>query len=177
MVIPAGILQGIFYNKNRPNYLNYGTIGEVAGHELTHGFDDTGRQFDLKGQVNNWWDDVTDEKFKLKSQCIIDQYSNYTVDTIGMNLNGINTQGENVADNGGIKQAFRAYQTYVRNNGAEDLLPGLKYTAEQLFWISYGIQSCSKESAEYLKLMIETDSHSPSKYRYCSLLSAVVLFC
>ena len=82
-----------------------------------------------------------------------------------MNLNGINTQGENVADNGAIKQAFRAYKTYVKKNGQEHKLPGLKYTPEQLFWISYGIQSCSKESLEHLKLMIEIDAHSPSKYR------------
>ena len=82
-----------------------------------------------------------------------------------MNLNGINTQGENVADNGGIKQAFRAYQTFVKKFGSEQKLPGLKYSQEQLFWISYGIQSCSKESSEHLKLMIEIDSHSPSKFR------------
>ncbi|XP_054166758.1 neprilysin-2-like [Oppia nitens] len=176
MVIPAGILQGIFYNKNRPNYLNYGTIGEVAGHEITHGFDDTGRQFDSIGQVNNWWDSSTDQKFKTKCQCIIDQYANYTVESIGMQLNGINTQGENVADNGGIKQAFRAYKKYVERNGSEPLLPGLKYTPEQLFWISYGIQSCSKESLEHLKLMIEIDSHSPSKYRIIGVLSNLVDF-
>jgi predicted metalloendopeptidase len=124
--------------------------------------------------VKNWWDLITDEKFKIKSQCIIDQYSNYTVEEIGLNLNGINTQGENIADNGGIKEAFRAYQTYVNDNGPEPRLPGLKYSPEQLFWISYGIQSCSKESLEYLKLMIEIDSHSPSRYRYSNSLIKII---
>jgi len=88
------------------------------------------------------------------------------VKEVGLNLNGINTQGENIADNGGIKLAYRAYKTYVSKYGPEQKLPGLKYTPEQLFWISYGIQSCSKENSEHLKLMIEIDSHSPSRYRY-----------
>ena len=103
--------------------------------------------------------------FRSKVQCVVDQYSNYTIDEIDMNLNGVNTQGENVADNGAVKQAFRAYKTFVASYGPEKRLPGLKYSPEQLFWISYGIQSCSKESLEYLKLLIETDAHCPSKYR------------
>ena len=115
--------------------------------------------------MENWWDAATDDMFRSKVQCVVDQYSNYTIDEIDMNLNGVNTQGENVADNGAVKQAFRAYKTFVANYGPEKRLPGLKYSPEQLFWISYGIQSCSKESLEYLKLLIETDAHCPSKYR------------
>ncbi|RWS18563.1 membrane metallo-endopeptidase-like 1, partial [Leptotrombidium deliense] len=79
---PAGILQGIFFGKDRPNYLNYGSIGYIIGHEITHGFDDKGRQFDKNGNNENWWEAETDKKFKNKIKCIIEQYSNYTVDAL-----------------------------------------------------------------------------------------------
>lgn len=103
---PAGVLQGVFFNKDRPNYLNYAAIGYVIGHEITHGFDDKGRQFDKDGNNRNWWHSDTEKNFKDKVQCIIDQYGNYTVAEINENLNGIHTQGENIADNGGLKQAY-----------------------------------------------------------------------
>ena len=78
----------------------------VIGHEITHGFDDKGRQFDHVGNINQWWDHESSEKFHNKAQCIIDQYNNYKVEEVGIYLNGLNTQGENIADNGGIKQAY-----------------------------------------------------------------------
>jgi len=152
------------------SYLNYGTIAKSAGHEITHGFDDAGRQYDQNGELNNWWDEKTDQKYRARAQCIIDQYSNYTVKEVGLKINGINTQGENIADNGGIKQAFRAYLTYVQRNGPELLLPGLKYSPEQLFWISYGVHYCAKQTDEYLKLIIQTDPHTPNRQRYSSVL-------
>ncbi|XP_035210634.1 neprilysin-2-like [Stegodyphus dumicola] len=133
---PAGILQGVFFNKDRPNYLNFGAIGFVIGHEITHGFDDRGRQFDKDGNNVNWWEPETDTTFRERAQCIIDQYGNYSVDEVGLQVNGINTQGENIADNGGIKEAFRAYLHWIKDHGAEDHLPGIKYSPTQLFWIS-----------------------------------------
>ena len=109
---PAGILQGIFFNQDRPSYLNYGGIGWVIGHEITHGFDDQGRQYDADGNLRNWWEPETFKEFLHKTTCIIGQYGNYTAPQVGMKLNGINTQGENIADNGGIKEAYRAYREY-----------------------------------------------------------------
>lgn len=106
---PAGILQGVFFSKDRPSYMNYGSIGWVIGHEITHGFDDQGRQYNADGNLENWWQFQTFAQFFNKTACIIKQYGSYKVDSLDLNLNGITTQGENIADNGGIKEAYRAY--------------------------------------------------------------------
>lgn len=94
---PAGILQGQFFNADRPKYLNYGAIGFVIGHEITHGFDDQGRQYDGDGNLKEWWEESTKKAYLEKAQCIIEQYGNFTEPSTGLNLNGINTQGENIA--------------------------------------------------------------------------------
>lgn len=78
-MFPAGILQGVYFDDNRPKYLNYGSIGFIMGHEMTHGFDDRGRQFDKSGNLVNWWDEETAKQYLIRAQCIIDQYANYTV--------------------------------------------------------------------------------------------------
>lgn len=128
-VFPAGILQPLFYSQNFPKSLNYGGIGVVIGHEVTHGFDDKGnlalfkiflvtfleclrslmigRQFDKDGNMMQWWNNATIKAFRERAQCIIDQYSRYKIDEVGLYMNGRMTQGENIADNGGLKQAFR----------------------------------------------------------------------
>ena len=97
----------IFYR-----YLNYGSIGVVMGHEITHGFDDQGRQYDNVGNLQDWWDLETKNRFIGKTRCIIEQYGNYTASSVNLPLNGINTQGENIADNGGLKEAYRGYSKY-----------------------------------------------------------------
>ncbi|XP_076162841.1 M13 family metallopeptidase neprilysin 2 isoform X3 [Ptiloglossa arizonensis] len=168
---PAGILQGAFFNNDRPKYMNYGAIGFVIGHEITHGFDDQGRQFDEKGNLVDWWAPQTKEKYLERAECIIHQYGNYTVDDVNLNLNGINTQGENIADNGGIKEAYLAYKEWVRRNNQEPRLPGLSYSPEQLFWISAANTWCSKYRPEAMKLRITTGFHSPGKFRVLGPLS------
>jgi predicted metalloendopeptidase len=163
---PAGILQGIFFNAERPKYLNYGAIGFVIGHEITHGFDDQGKQFDSDGNLVDWWETDTARKFKEKAQCIIYQYGNYTVPEIGLNVNGINTQGENIADNGGIKEAYRAFLKVEKRHGDEPLLPGLQeFNSKQMFWIAAGNTWCGTYRPEALKLRLLTARHSPAQFR------------
>ena len=106
--IYGSFLSGVVFNVKRPRYMNYGAIGTFTGHEITHGFDDQGSQRDGEGNVVDWWQPETKEKYRAKIQCMIDQYGNYTVDIKGkkIHLNGILTQGENIADNGGVKDRF-----------------------------------------------------------------------
>jgi len=163
---PAGILQGNFFQSGRPSYMNYGGIGWVIGHEITHGFDDQGRQYDDQGNLANWWDDATKNKFLDKANCIIWQYGNYTATAVNKTLNGVNTQGENIADNGGIKEAYRAYQSWVHRHGEEPGLPGLQgYSPNQMFWISAANTWCSKFRNKALEKQIKTGAHSPGLFR------------
>eukprot|EP00095_Tigriopus_kingsejongensis_P004532 maker-scaffold532_size145644-snap-gene-0.44 protein:Tk04532 transcript:maker-scaffold532_size145644-snap-gene-0.44-mRNA-1 annotation:"membrane metallo-endopeptidase-like 1-like" len=165
---PAGILQGIFFSNERPKYMNYGAIGWVIGHEITHGFDDQGRQFDMEGNLVDWWEPITKERYLRKAQCIIQQYANYTIPHLGgLGLNGINTQGENIADNGGIKEAYQAYEKWVtRSHQKEQLLPGLgRFNQHQLFWMSAANVWCAKYRDKALKLRVLTGVHSPDMFR------------
>lgn len=120
------MLQPPFYNRHFPKALNFGGIGVVIGHEITHGFDDKGRLFDHEGNLHLWWRESSIEKFYEKSQCMIDQYGQYVLPEIRVALDGYLTQGENIADNGGLKQAFRAYETWLKNHpDADETLPGI----------------------------------------------------
>ncbi|CAF0711920.1 unnamed protein product [Brachionus calyciflorus] len=169
---PAGILQPPFYDGANPKYLNYGGIGTVIGHEITHGFDDLGRLYDKDGIYHpdegeaGLWTNKTIQIYKEKAQCIIEQYNNYTVKQVNKMLNGYNTQGENIADNGGLKEALRAYRRWANKNGPEPSLPGLeKYSQEQMFFISFGQLWCGKSRDQYLVQAILNDPHSPGEFR------------
>ncbi|XP_026818159.1 neprilysin-2-like [Rhopalosiphum maidis] len=164
--LPAGILQGAFFSSDRPRYMNYGAIGFVIGHEITHGFDDQGRKYDKQGNLRDWWAEETKKRFLEKVTCIIRQYGNYTSQEVGLKLNGVNTQGENIADNGGLKQAYNAYKVWSKRHGVEPRLPGLRdYTPEQMFWVSAANVWCSKYRPEALKTEITSNSHSPDRFR------------
>ncbi|CAF1189094.1 unnamed protein product [Rotaria sp. Silwood1] len=170
---PAAILQMPYFNKDAPKYLNYGGIGMVIGHEITHGFDDDGRQYDKDGNRVPWWSNSTIDQFNERKQCIIDQYSNYTVEQIHKNLNGEQTQGENIADNGGIKSSFFAYQNWVKANpNVDKRLPGLsKYSQEQMFFIGYAHGWCAKFTDAYALNKVLTDVHSLAQFRVLGPLS------
>jgi len=164
---PAGILDGLYFQADRPAYMNYAGIGVAMGHEITHGFDDQGAQKDGQGNLVNWWPKETKQNYLEKAQCIIDQYGNYsvTVDGEKINLNGINTQGENIADNGGPKEAYRAYNRMTAKHGPEPRLPGLPHTPRQMFWLAGAQIYCSIQTSETEKIRILRDQHSPEQFR------------
>ena len=168
IIFPAGFLHEPFYNKEFPNYMNFGSLGYVIGHEIFHGFDDMGRQFDHHGNNSNWWQEATSVEFKKKAQCFIDQYSNQSVvgrDGTRHHLRGINLQGENIADNGGMRQSLLAYRRMVNETGSELRLPSLNYDPEQLFWISFGKTFCQKIRPQIEINSVITGVHTPARHR------------
>lgn len=168
MVYPAGILQGVFYQYGLPRSINIGAIGSVIGHELTHGFDDQGSQYDAEGRLREWWSNSTRQKFRKKSQCFVKQYGNIYDKEAKMKLNGKNTLGENIADNGGLRTAFRAYKNILKTEcgGIDTRLQGLeKLSGEKLFFIANAMVWCDLVRPEEKKFIIQYDPHSPSKYR------------
>ncbi|KAF9291208.1 hypothetical protein BGZ68_004728 [Mortierella alpina] len=174
IVFPAGILQQPFFHGDNPEYLNYGGIGVVAGHELTHAFDNEGRLYDAHGTLRDWWSNDTLVQFNTKSQCFVDQYSNFTVkDPEGRenHVNGKLTLGENLADNGGLKKSFEAWHARFKsdpkgNKYKNHLLPGLdKYSREQLFYMAFARVWCSQRRPASAIEALRTDVHAPAKWR------------
>uniref|UniRef100_A0AAX7US62 Membrane metallo-endopeptidase-like 1 n=1 Tax=Astatotilapia calliptera TaxID=8154 RepID=A0AAX7US62_ASTCA len=166
IVFPAGILQPPFFSKHQHQALNFGGIGMVIGHEITHGFDDNGRNFDQDGNMLNWWSNYSAEHFKEQSQCMVQQYGNFNWKLAGgQNISGISTLGENIADNGGVRQAYQAYLKWVEMEGEEPRLPGLDMDHKQLFFLNFAQVWCGAYRPEYASQSIKTDSHSPLEYR------------
>ncbi|KAL1429268.1 hypothetical protein MTO96_016481 [Rhipicephalus appendiculatus] len=168
MVFPAGILQAPFYQRGLPRSLNFGAIGFVIGHEMTHGFDDRGGQFDADGALREWWTNKTRTEFNKRAECFISQYGNITDEKANMTLNGNNTVGENIADNGGLRIVFKAYDTFLQDEcqGVDTRLPGLtNLSGKQLFFIADAMMWCSSSTVQRLKLQIQYDVHSPAQYR------------
>jgi putative endopeptidase len=158
---PAGILQPPFYDNKMDDAVNFGGIGAVIGHELTHGFDDEGGRFDAKGNLDNWWTEADSKEFAKRTDCIEKQYSEY-VAVDSLKLNGKLTLGENVADNGGLRIAYMALlDTLV--NGKQDKIGG--FTPEQRLFLGWGQVWCTQYRDEVLRLRTQTDPHSPGKYR------------
>nr|XP_033813878.1 neprilysin [Geotrypetes seraphini] len=166
IVFPAGVLQPPFFSASQSNSLNYGGIGMVIGHEITHGFDDYGRNFNENGDLVDWWTQGSAKQFKELSQCMTKQYGNFSWDLAGgENINGINTLGENIADNGGIRQAYKAYDIFVKTHGEEKRLPGLNLNHKQLFFVNFAQVWCGTYRPKYAVNSLKTDSHSPGIFR------------
>jgi len=173
IVIPAGILQApFFYSAEIPRSLSYGALGSIIGHEMTHGFDNTGRKFDKNGDiVKEWWSKSSLAEFNKRSECIEEQYSKYKVQG-KYPISGKVTLGENIADNGGTKLSYYAYHDWLQKNGTREfLLPGLEYSNEQLFFIGYAQEYCShaRPKTEYIATLSEI--HAPPKFRVIGTLS------
>ncbi|CAN7974685.1 unnamed protein product [Ixodes persulcatus] len=159
---PAGILQPPFFQDDVPSSINMGAIGMVIGHEITHGFDDSGDQFDGDGQLRDWWTETAQKEFSRRAECFIEQYSNVTVKEVNLTLNGVNTQGENIADNSGLRAAYLAFKKF---NDTDLVLPRLNLTGDQLFFLSNAMVWCQKIREERLRIDVQYDPHSPAKYR------------
>ena len=158
---PAGVLQPPVYDRKMDDAPNYGDTGGTIGHELTHGFDDEGSQFDAKGNLKDWWTKEDREKFDARTKCVDDQFSSYVaVDDV--HLNGKLTLGENVADLGGEILAFMAWQSKTKDMKLQPL-DGL--TPEQRFFVGFAQWDCANERPDDLRVRAVTDPHSPAKYR------------
>jgi putative endopeptidase len=165
IVFPAGILQPPFFDKTMDDAINFGGIGLVIGHELTHGFDDQGRKFDPTGNLRDWWTEQDGKEFEKRVSCVADEYSNF-VAVDNMKLNGRLTLGENTADNGGARIALAALERLIAEDktGKEgQSIDG--FTAEQRFFLGFGRVWCEKQRPEYLRMQVSTNPHSPGKYR------------
>ncbi|HEY1816945.1 MAG TPA: M13 family metallopeptidase [Kofleriaceae bacterium] len=162
---PAGILQSPMYDPSAPDAVNYGHIGGVVGHELTHGFDDEGRQFDGAGNLADWWTAADGQKFDQKAQCTVDEYSSFVaVDDV--HVNGKLTLGENTADNGGLRLAYQALLADAQRKHldlAQKQADG--YTPVQEFFLGHGQNWCGDTRPEQLRLQVQTDPHSPRQFR------------
>nr|CAG4649968.1 EOG090X01U4 [Sida crystallina] len=169
IVFPAGILQKPFFDTNFPFSLNFGAMGVVMGHELTHAFDDQGREFDKDGDLAPWWNNATIERFQKRTDCLVQQYSSYNINSQA--LNGKQTLGENIADNGGLKAAYNAYNNWVQERHEQLSLPGLNMTHKQLFFLAFSQVWCSSSTKEAIHLQILNDPHSPARYRVIGPLS------
>jgi putative endopeptidase len=168
MVFPAGILQPPFFSPTANVPVNLGGMGMVVGHELTHGFDDKGSKYDAQGNLSNWWTPQDKERFKAKTDCIVEQYGGYEP-IPGVKLNGQLTLGENIADNGGIKLAFHAYRA-MRKDAAEVTKAG-GFTEDQQFFLGVGQAWCQKQSDEIARQRALTDPHSAARFRVNGPLS------
>ena len=169
IMFPAGILQPPFYHRHFPRALNYGGIGVVIGHEITHGFDDKGRLFDKEGNLNTWWSDDATDNFREKIICIVEQYNNFVVPEVNLPLDGVMTEGENIADNGGLKQAFKAYKVWLKHNSDYDL-PDVPLTAKQLFFLNFAQVWCGVSRPEAARSKLKTAVHAPGRFRVLGTL-------
>ncbi len=164
IVFPAGILQPPFFNATADDAVNYGGIGAVIGHEMTHGFDDRGRQYDAAGNLRDWWTPASAEAYKKRAQLVVAQYAAYEP-LPGQHLNGELTQGENIADIGGLKIAYLALQKALAKNPEEAQKKIDGFTPEQRFFLGFAQIWRANQRPEDTKRRIMIDPHSPGQFR------------
>ncbi|HET7539374.1 MAG TPA: M13 family metallopeptidase [Polyangiaceae bacterium] len=162
MVFPAGIMQPPFYGIDQGLAVNAGAIGMVVGHELTHGFDDEGSQFDAMGNLKSWWTAAASDKFKQKIACVEKQYGAYEA-LPGLHVNGALTLGENIADNGGLKLAFEAYRALRKD--AKEAIVADGMSEDQQFFLGFAQGWCSLYRPDFERMVVQTNPHSPPRFR------------
>ncbi|KAG7408988.1 Endothelin-converting enzyme-like 1 [Fusarium oxysporum f. sp. raphani] len=169
IVLFAGFQQFPIYDVEFPSYLLYGGMGSVVGHEITHGFDNTGRNFDKTGNATEWWDKKSINAFEEKAKCFIEQYNNFTIlapNATKVHVNGNLTLDENIADAGGVSSSYEAWKKWESEKGKAKNLPGMQsFTHEQLFFIKWGQTWCSNVPPKLALTLLEADVHSPAPAR------------
>ncbi len=168
IVFPAGILQPPFFDAKADDATNYGAIGSVIGHEMTHGFDDEGRQYDAVGNLSDWWTPESAARFKERAAVVVQQFNGF-VAIDDLHVNGELTQGENIADLGGVKIAYAAFQKALAQNPEPESTDG--FTLAQRFFLSYATVWHDNLRPEFVRLIVQTDPHSPDKFRVNGPLS------
>jgi len=168
IVFPAGILQPPFFYAEGDDAINYGGIGGVIGHEITHGFDNSGRKYDAKGNQTDWWTAEDAKNFDERAKCIIDQFNGYFVEE-GAHENGELVQGESIADLGGLTLAYKAYQKSLEGKPAPQPIEGL--TNDQRFFVSYGRIWATNTRPEFARLMVATNEHPLGQFRAMGTMS------
>ena len=161
---PAGILQPPFYSNKADDAVNYGAIGAVVGHELTHGFDDEGRQFDADGNLKDWWQKEDEARFNKLAGCTVNEYGSFSP-VRGIELNGKLTLGENTADNGGLRLAYMALMDDLAKKGIPVSQETDGFTQAQQFFLGYAQSWCENVTPETARFLAQTDPHSPGKFR------------
>lgn len=175
IVFPAGILQQPFFSDAYPDAMNYGGIGAVIGHEMSHGFDDEGRKYDKYGRLRSWWSDASATEYESKAKCFVDLFNTYKPREVNIHVRGTLTLGENLADTNGVNVAYRAFKS--RANNTEDGIPppntllARELTNDQLFFVAYAQVWCTLYRHEALKVQMMTDPHSPGQFRVQGPLS------
>ena len=161
IVFPAAILQPPFFDMNADDAVNYGGIGAVIGHEISHGFDDQGRKFDGQGMLRDWWTEEDDGRFQARAGALVSQYSAFSP-IAGLNVNGELTLGENIGDLSGLAVAYKAYHL-AQGGNTPPVIDG--FTGDQRFFIGWGQVWARKYRDDELRKRLLTDPHSPSEYR------------
>ena len=164
IVFPAAILQPPFFYPNGDDAVNYGAIGVVIGHEITHGFDDQGRLYNKDGNLENWWTEADGQRFKALTQLVVDQYNGFELE--GEHVNGALTLGENLADYGGLSISYRAMEKAAQDKGQTVLAPEIDgFTPQQRFFLAYSKVWRNVVRPEESKRRLKTDVHSPGEFR------------
>jgi putative endopeptidase len=174
IVFPAGILLPPFFDPNADDAVNYGAMGAVIGHEMTHGFDDQGRQFDSKGNLRDWWTADDAAKYNAEAKKVVDQFDAYTIVDTATHVNGKLTLGENIADLGGLKVAYIALQRSLTKTGRPGPIDG--FTPEQRFFLGWAQVWRTLQRDESAKVQVASDEHSPAIWRVNGPLSNMTEF-
>lgn len=175
MVFPAGILQQPFFSDAFPDAMNFGSIGSVIGHEMSHGFDDSGRKYDKGGRLRSWWTTKSAQRYVSKAKCFVDLFNGYKPRSVDIYVIGNLTLGENLADTNGVKVAFHAFKSSANNSDPNARAPNpvlsKELTNHQLFFVAYAQTWCTNNRPRALALQMTTDPHSPGQFRVQGPLS------